>query len=147
MRQSDDQDAVGNNQPVRADAVVYRIEGSGDEPELWLMHGKWLLRVTHNAILDYAVHVRGMAREEAIRLMREEAFQEASEATQKWRRLTLSQVQLTSYYAGYSAIYRLRERLKAEQGEDFDLKAFHNEFLSYGSSPVDTIAELMARNE
>ncbi|NEZ05216.1 DUF885 domain-containing protein [Wenzhouxiangella sp. XN201] len=118
--------------------------GWGDrEPELWLMHGKWLLRVTHNAILDYAVHVRGLEREEAIRMMREEAFQESSEATQKWRRLTLSQVQLTSYYAGYAAIMDLREQLKAERGENFDLKAFHNEFLSYGSAPVDTIAELM----
>lgn len=120
--------------------------GWGDHaPELWLMHGKWLLRVVHNAILDYAVHVRGLARDEAIRMMREEAFQEASEATQKWRRLTLSQVQLTSYYAGYAAIYDLRERLRTELGPEFDLKAFHNEFLSYGSSPVNTIAELMTR--
>lgn len=118
--------------------------GWGDhEPELWLMHGKWLLRVTHNAILDYAVHVLGMEREEAVRMMREEAFQEMSEATQKWRRLTLSQVQLTSYYAGYAAIYDLRERLRDELGDRFDLKTFHNEFLSYGSSPVNTIAELM----
>ncbi len=118
--------------------------GWGDyAPELWLMHGKWLLRVTHNAILDYAVHVRGMGREEAVRMMREEAFQETSEATQKWRRLTLSQVQLTSYYAGYAAIHELRERLEEEQGEAFELKAFHNEFLSYGSAPVDTIADLM----
>jgi hypothetical protein len=31
----DDGLAVGNDQPVRADAVVYRIEGGGDEPELW----------------------------------------------------------------------------------------------------------------
>lgn len=121
-------------------------QGWGDHaPELWLMHGKWLLRVTHNAILDYAVHVRGMERDEAVRMMQQEAFQETSEATQKWRRLTLSQVQLTSYYAGYAAIYDLRERIKAEQGEDFDLKAFHNEFLSYGSAPVDTIADLMTR--
>lgn len=119
-------------------------EGWGDhEPELWLMHGKWLLRVTFNAILDYEVHVLGMDRDEAVRLMREEAFQEKSEATQKWRRLTLSQVQLTSYYAGYSAIYDLRKRLKTELGDDFDLNSFHNEFLSYGSSPVNTIAELM----
>ncbi|MEE4302684.1 MAG: DUF885 domain-containing protein [Wenzhouxiangella sp.] len=123
-------------------------EGWGDhEPELWLMHGKWLLRVTHNAILDYAVHVRGMERDEAVRMMREEAFQENSEATQKWRRLTLSQVQLTSYYAGYAAIMDLRERLKAEQGDEFDLKAFHNRFLSYGSSPVDTISALMTGEE
>jgi uncharacterized protein (DUF885 family) len=123
-------------------------EGWGDHaPELWLMHGKWLLRVTHNAILDYAVHVRGMERETAIRMMQEEAFQEPSEATQKWRRLTLTQVQLTSYYAGYAAIYDLRDRLKAEQGEDFDLKAFHNRFLSFGSAPVDTIADLMSGSE
>lgn len=122
-------------------------EGWGDhEPELWLMHGKWLLRVVFNTILDYAVHVQGMERDEAIRLMREEAFQEESEATQKWRRITLSQVQLTSYFAGYAEIYDLRERLKAEQGEDFDLKTFHNQFLSYGSAPVSTIAELMAED-
>ncbi len=119
-------------------------EGWGDfERELWLMHGKWLLRVVFNTILDYAVHVKGMEREEAIGLMREEAFQEESEATQKWRRITLSQVQLTSYFAGYAEIYDLRERLKREQGDDFDLKTFHNEFLSYGSAPVRVIAELM----
>ncbi|WP_376696405.1 DUF885 domain-containing protein [Wenzhouxiangella sp. EGI_FJ10305] len=139
---------LGNGAMVEGWAVyaerMMLEEGWGDHaPELWLMHGKWLLRVTHNAILDYAVHVRGMERDEAVEMMQEEAFQERSEATQKWRRLTLSQVQLTSYYAGYSAIYELRERLKVEQGEDFDLKAFHNEFLSYGSAPVDTIAELM----
>ncbi|MFW5927167.1 MAG: DUF885 domain-containing protein, partial [Wenzhouxiangella sp.] len=119
-------------------------EGWGDyEPELWLMHGKWLLRVTVNTILDYSVHVLGMEREEAIRMLREEAFQETSEATQKWRRVTLSQVQLTSYFAGYADILDLRKRIKRESGDDFDLKTFHNEFLSYGSAPVSTIAELM----
>lgn len=119
-------------------------EGWGDyEPELWLMHGKWLLRVTVNTILDYSVHVLGMEREEAIEMLRDEAFQEMSEATQKWRRVKLSQVQLTSYFAGYAEIYDLRERLKEKQGEDFNLKTFHNEFLGYGSAPVSTIAELM----
>jgi uncharacterized protein (DUF885 family) len=122
-------------------------EGWGDhEPEMWLMYGKWALRVTFNAILDYSVHVLGMEEDEAIRLMREEAFQEVTEATQKWRRLTLSQVQLTSYFSGYAEIYDFRERLKAEQGEEFDLKAFHNEFLSYGSAPVATIIELMTEH-
>jgi uncharacterized protein (DUF885 family) len=118
--------------------------GWGDhEPEMWLMYGKWALRVTFNAILDYAVHVLGMEEDEAIALLREQAFQEVSEATQKWRRLTLSQVQLTSYFSGYAEIYEFRERLKAEQGEDFNLRDFHNEFLSYGSAPVAVIVELM----
>lgn len=119
-------------------------QGWGDhEPEMWLMYGKWALRVVHNAILDYAVHVLDLDEEEAIRMMREEAFQEVSEATQKWRRITLSQVQLTSYFAGYAEIYDFRERLKAEQGEDFNLRDFHNDFLSYGSAPVSVIVELM----
>lgn len=128
---------------VYAERMMLEAGWGDHEPELWLMHGKWLLRVTHNAILDYAVHVLGMERDEAVRMMQVEAFQERSEATQKWRRLTLSQVQLTSYYAGYAAIMELRERLKAERGDAFDLEAFHNEFLGYGSAPVDTIAELM----
>ena len=119
-------------------------QGWGDqEPEMWLMYGKWALRVVHNAILDYAVQVLGLERDEAIRMMREEAFQEVSEATQKWRRITLSQVQLTSYFAGYAEIYDFRERLKEEQGEDFNLRDFHNEFLSYGSAPVSVVIELM----
>lgn len=112
-------------------------------PELQLMHGKWLLRVVHNTILDYAVHVLGMEQDEALRLMRQEAFQEESEATQKWRRITLTQVQLTSYYAGYAAIVDLRQQLANVQGDAFNIKDFHNEFLSYGSAPVASIARMM----
>ncbi len=120
-------------------------EGWGNyEPELWLMHGKWLLRVVHNAILDYEVQVLGAERDEIVTMLQEEAFQEVSEATQKWRRATLSQVQLTSYYAGYAEIYELREQMKAALGEDFNLRDWHNEFLSYGSAPVSVIGELMA---
>ncbi len=128
---------------VYAERMMLEAGWGDQEPEMWLMYGKWALRVVHNAILDYAVHVEGMERDEAIRLMREEAFQEESEATQKWRRLTLSQVQLTSYFSGYAEIYDFRERQKAALGEAFDLEAFHNEFLSYGSAPVAVIADLM----
>jgi uncharacterized protein (DUF885 family) len=52
-------------------------------------------------------------------------------------------VQLTSYYAGYREIYDFREQLKAKQGENFDLKQFHEQFLSYGSAPVKFIKQLM----
>jgi len=37
----------------------------------------------------------------------------------------------------------LRERRRQIEGDAFDLEAFHNEFLSFGSAPVATIAELM----
>lgn len=119
-------------------------EGWGDhEPEMWLMYGKWNLRVVTNAILDYAVHVLGMTEDAAMDLLRREAFQEQTEAANKWRRVKLSQVQLTSYFTGYAEIYDLREQRKAELGEAFSLKDFHNRFLSYGNAPVSAIAELL----
>src|SRR5690606_22564995 len=107
-----------------------------EQPEMWLMYGKWNLRVVCNTILDYAVHVLGMTEDEAMDLLMKEAFQERTEATEKWKRVRQSQVQLTSYFAGYAEIYDFREERKAELGDDFDLKAFHNEFLSYGRAPV-----------
>ena len=110
---------------------------------MWLMYGKWNLRVVTNAIMDYAVHVLGMTEDEAMDMMLNEAFQEQTEAENKWRRIRLSQVQLTSYFTGYAEIYDYRERVKERQGDDFDLKAFHNEFLSYGNAPVPAIIELM----
>lgn len=75
--------------------------------------------------------------------MMDEAFQQRAEAEGKWRRATLSQVQLTSYYSGYREIYDFREEYKQLKGKDFDLKAFHEKFLSYGSAPVKYIRQLM----
>ncbi|MCG9756547.1 DUF885 domain-containing protein [Shewanella insulae] len=121
-------------------------EGYGNfESEMWLMYYKWNLRVIANTILDYSIQVKGMTEEEAIALMTQEAFQQQAEAEGKWRRATLSQVQLTSYYAGYREIYDFREELKGKQGEAFDLKGFHEQFLSYGSAPVKYIRQLMLK--
>ncbi|MCH1920391.1 DUF885 domain-containing protein [Shewanella sp. A3A] len=121
-------------------------QGYGDfEPELWLMYYKWNLRSICNTILDYSIQVKGMTHDEAVALLTKEAFQQTAEAEGKWRRATLSQVQLTSYYAGYRAIYDLREELKAKQGSQFNLKQFHEQFLSYGSAPVKDIRQLMLK--
>ena len=121
-------------------------EGYGDfEPELWLTWYKWNLRTVMNTILDYSIHTQGLTESEAMDLMLNQAFQQESEAKGKWRRATLSSVQLTSYFTGYKEIYDFREEMKATQGAAFNLKDFHNQFLSYGSSPVKYI-KIMMRN-
>ncbi|MBQ4844666.1 DUF885 domain-containing protein [Pseudoalteromonas sp. MMG005] len=119
-------------------------EGYGNfEPEMWLMYYKWNLRVICNTILDYAIHVEGLSKEAGLDLLMNGAFQEQAEAQGKWRRATLSQVQLTSYYSGYREIYDLREAQKVKLGNSFDLKIFHETFLSFGSAPVKYITKLM----
>ena len=128
---------------VYSERMMLESGYGNQEPELWLMYSKWNLRVVANTILDYSIQVLGMTKEDGLNLLMNEAFQEKTEAEGKWRRATLSQVQLTSYYNGYAEIYEFREAVKKEMGEAFNLKAFHNEFLSYGSAPVPTIKKLM----
>lgn len=118
--------------------------GYGDNaPEMWLMYSKWNLRSVTNTILDYGVHVLGMGQAEALDLLTRQAFQTRQEAEEKWRRVQLTSVQLTSYYSGYEQIMELRERRKQQLGDRFDLKEFHDQFLGYGNAPVKMISELM----
>ena len=138
---------LGNGAMVEGWAVYAEImmleNGYKNSPEMWLMYNKWNLRVTLNAILDYSVHVLGISEKEAMNLLRKEGFQEEIEAREKWTRAKLSQVQLSSYFTGFTEIYDLREELKKKESKAFDLKKFHEEFLSYGSAPVKYIRQLM----
>ena len=115
----------------------------GNTPEMWLMYSKWNLRVVCNAILDYGIHVLNLPKAQAMDLLVREAFQQDTEAEEKWHRAQVSQVQLSSYFSGFSAIYDLREQLKARQGPAFDLKAFHETLLSFGSAPLKYTRHLM----
>ena len=126
--------------------MSYRLTtgpGTGSKAEAWLIYSKWNLRTVCNTILDYGVHVLGMSEADVMSLLTHEAFQTEQEAADKWKRATRTSVQLTSYFSGYAAILDLRERLQRTQGAKFDLKRFHEQFLSYGNAPVKVIRELM----
>ena len=140
---------LGNGAMVEGWAVytekMMLESGYKNSDEMWLMYYKWNLRSTCNTILDYSIHNKNMSKDEAINLLKNEAFQQQAEADGKWKRATLSQVQLCSYFTGYTEIYDFRESLKKKQGEKFNLKNFHESFLSYGSAPVKYIKELMEK--
>ncbi len=123
-------------------------EGYGNNsPELWLMYYKWHLRSVCNTLLDYGLQVKNLSEADAMHLMVDEGFQEKTEATGKLKRAELSQVQLCSYFTGFSEIYALRDEIKQKEGDKFNLKAFHEKFLSYGSAPVKYIRELINRDK
>jgi uncharacterized protein (DUF885 family) len=130
---------------VYTEKMMLENDYGGNQLEIGLMYYKWNLRTVCNTILDYGIHVLDFSEEEAMQLLMKEAFQEKSEAEGKWRRARLSQVQLCSYFTGYYEIMQLRQEIKDIQGEEFDLKKFHEEFLSYGSSPVKYIRDLMLK--
>ncbi len=128
---------------VYAEEMMLDAGYGNNEPEMRLMWYKWNLRSVCNTILDYGVHVNNMNKEQAIKLLTREAFQQQAEAEGKWKRVTVSSVQLTSYFNGYKEITDLRDAYKKRLGDKFTVKAFNEKFLSYGSAPVKLIRELM----
>lgn len=113
--------------------------------EMWLMYYKFHLRGVCNTILDYSIQALGMDKDQALNLMMNEAFQEKSEAEGKWKRATLTQVQLCSYFTGFYEIYNFREEVKKNLGDKFNLKDFNDKLLSFGSPPVKAIREMFGK--
>ncbi len=122
----------------------YGAEANAKEasPEMWLIYYKWNLRSTCNTILDYSLQCNNMQEKDVLDLLQNQAFQTEAEAKGKYKRATLSQVQLCSYFTGFTEIYDFRASLKEKQGDKFDLKAFHEKFLSFGSAPVKFVKML-----
>jgi uncharacterized protein (DUF885 family) len=104
---------------------------------------KWYLRSITNAIMDSAIHVDGMTRDEAMQLMVGTGFQEEREAAGKWVRAQLSSAQLSTYFVGYQEHSDMRAEAERRQGAKFDLKAYHDQALSFGSPPVRLVRALM----
>jgi uncharacterized protein (DUF885 family) len=104
---------------------------------------KWYLRAVTNAIIDSAIHVDGMTREAAMKLMVEGGFQEEREAAGKWVRAQLTSAQLSTYFVGYQEHIEMRRAVEAAWGDEFTLRRYHDQALSYGSPPVKFIRALI----
>jgi uncharacterized protein (DUF885 family) len=112
------------------------------DPLMRLVQLKWYLRVLANAMLDQAVHVDGMDRASAVRLMTRDTFQEEREAAGKWVRAQLTSAQLPTYFVGYLEHMALRTEAHQREGSEFNLKRYHDTVLSFGSPPVRYVRAL-----
>lgn len=118
--------------------------GVGD-PALRLNQLKFYLRTVVNAILDHKMHCTAMTDDEALRLLMEGGFQSEGEAKLKIIRAKQSSVQLSTYFVGRMAHYRLRQQIQREQGDRFHLGRYHEAVLDHGSVPVKFLPELVRR--
>ena len=121
---------------VYTERVMHEQGFRADDPLMRLVQLKWYLRAVTNAIIDSAIHVDGMTREEAMKLMVETGFQEEREAAGKWVRAQLTSAQLSTYFVGYQEHADLRAEVERREGAKFDLKRYHDGVLSFGSPPV-----------
>jgi uncharacterized protein (DUF885 family) len=113
------------------------------DPLMRLIQLKWYIRTVVNALLDQAVHVDGISRDAAMKLLMESAFQEEREAAGKWTRAQLTSAQLPVYFVGAQEHFALRAEATQRAGAAFDLKDYHDKVLSFGSPPVRFARELL----
>jgi uncharacterized protein (DUF885 family) len=114
-----------------------------NDPLFHLVQLKFYLRTISNAILDQGVHVDNWTREQAMHLMTHDAFQQESEASGKWVRAQLTSAQLPTYFVGAQEHFDTRKAVQEKQGDKFNLKAYHDQMLSYGAPPVRFARQLM----
>ena len=113
------------------------------DPLMRLIALKWYLRGVANSILDQAIHVDGMNREDAMKLMVHDTFQEEREAALKWIRAQLTSTQLSTYFVGYQEHRDLRTAAEKAWADKFTLKRYHDGTLSFGSPPVRFVKALL----
>lgn len=114
-----------------------------NDPLFHLVQLKFYLRTISNAILDQGVHVDNWDREKAMHLMTHDAFQQESEAAGKWVRAQLTSAQLPTYFVGAQEHFDTRKAMQDKLGDKFNLKAYHDQMLSYGAPPVRFARQLM----
>jgi uncharacterized protein (DUF885 family) len=128
---------------VYAEAMMVEHGFRKDEPLYELAQLKVRLRTITNAILDQALHVDGISKEDAMKLMTVTAFQQEREASGKWTRASLSSAQLSTYFVGVSEHDAIRAEYQKRAGAGFGIKTYHDKVLSYGSAPARYVRALM----
>jgi hypothetical protein len=120
---------------VYAEEMMIEQGFRADDPLYRLSQLKVQLRTITNAIIDQAIHVEGMTREEMMHLLTHTAFQEEREAAGKWRRAQLSFTQLSTYFVGFQEHLETRAEAQRRWGADFTMRRYHDGILAFGSPP------------
>lgn len=107
---------------------------------------KFYLRAVVNAILDHEMHAGAMTDAQALDLLMNRAFQTEGEAVGKIIRAKQTACQLSTYFIGRMAFYRLRQSTQRRLGDGFDLARYHQAVLAHGTIPVKYLPELVQRS-
>jgi uncharacterized protein (DUF885 family) len=116
--------------------------GNGDLA-LRLSQLKFYLRAVANTILDHKMHCSRMSDDEALDFLMKGCFQSEGEAKLKIIRSKQSSCQLSTYFVGRMAHYRLRQEIEHAMGDKFSLSKYHQAVLEPGAVSVKYLPELV----
>ena len=94
-------------------------------------------------VVDTGIHYKHWTREQAIQYMMENTGMAESDVTAEIERYFVDPGQALAYKVGMLKILQLREKAKAELGEQFDLAQFHNQVLDNGALPLELLERVI----
>jgi len=102
---------------------------------------KWQIWRAVRLIVDTGLHYTGMKRDEAIKMFADNAWDDSDFTRKEVTRYQSWPGQSTAYMIGRIAILKARNHSSTSLGKDFNLKDFHYQVLSQGSSPLAFLQE------
>jgi len=114
-------------------------QGLAEEMGLYTTRTAPLLRRAWPArgmVVDPGIHLFGWTREQARAYIVESGFVPESEGDALVDRIAIQPGQLTAYDSGGLEILDLRREAEAALGNDLDIRDFHDQVLSYGTTPL-----------
>ncbi|MEQ9462974.1 MAG: DUF885 domain-containing protein [Haliea sp.] len=96
-------------------------------------------------VVDTGLHSKRWSREQAIDYLVENTPNSRTDATKAIERYIAMPGQATAYLIGKLKIMELRERARTALGEQFDIRAFHDEVLKHGPLPLSTLEDNIDR--
>lgn len=91
-------------------------------------------------VVDTGIHTKGLTRDDALELFDKYAWDNTDIARKEVTRYQSVFGQATAYTIGQLWISQLREKARIKLENKFDLKEFHYQLLSQGSSPLSYLA-------
>jgi uncharacterized protein (DUF885 family) len=94
-------------------------------------------------VVDTGMHAKRWSREQAIAYMMEHTGMGQGEVTAEIERYLVMPGQALAYKVGMIKILELRDRARDALGEDFDIKAFHDQILGNGALPLTLLERVV----
>jgi uncharacterized protein (DUF885 family) len=94
-------------------------------------------------VVDTGIHYKRWTRQQAIAYMVDKTGMNVLDVMAEVERYMVDPGQALAYKVGMLTILSLRERAKAELGDRFDLKQFHNEVLTHGALPLTVLERVV----
>lgn len=94
-------------------------------------------------VIDVSLHIGKMNFDQAVDMLVNVARLEKTNAIAEVKRYTQTPTQPMTYCLGKIEILNLRDEVKAKKGENFNLKQFHDQLLSYGTIPIKMVRRRM----